>query len=75
MNNNYGSPYENPFNTGIKYMGGRPVLQRNYDEVFDASKYEGKDTIELETYARNLHNYLMDRDWETGLPPIYLIPV
>lgn len=42
-----------PFN-----VSSRPPLPRNYSEEFNAQDYENKNSIELESYARNLHNYL-----------------
>jgi len=42
-----------PFNVTSK-----PPLPRNYAETFDPAQYECKDSVELESYARNLHNYL-----------------
>lgn len=43
----------NPFNYTPK-----PPLPRNYSEDFNPADYECKSNIELESYARNLHNYL-----------------
>lgn len=37
----------------------RPSLPKNYADTFVAADYECKDSIELESYARNLHNYLL----------------
>lgn len=34
-------------------------LPRNYSEEFVAADYECKDTLELESYQRNLRNYLL----------------
>lgn len=45
--------YNSPFETQAK-----PVLNKNYAEVFNEEDYEGKNNIELESYSRNLHNYL-----------------
>jgi len=52
---NYGSPSGNPFNSPHQQQA---PLARNYAETFNAADYECKDSIELESYARNLHNYL-----------------
>lgn len=46
----------------------RPQLQKNYSEVFDPREYECKDSIELESYARNLHNYLTSLLPQTPFP-------
>lgn len=46
MNSPFNTPQRNP-------------LPRNYAEIFDPKDYECKDSIELESYARNLHNYMM----------------
>lgn len=37
----------------------KPALPRNYADVFRPEDYECKESLELESYARNLHNYLM----------------
>src|ERR1700760_542102 len=50
------SPFSSPLLTQQSYA--RPPLPRNYSETFNAADYEKKDSIELESYARNLHNYL-----------------
>ena len=34
-------------------------LPRNYAEIFDPKDYECKDSLELESYAHNLRNYLL----------------
>ncbi len=49
MNSPFGSP------SPSQQSGPAP---RNYAEVFDPRDYEGKSDIELESYARNLHNYI-----------------
>lgn len=36
-----------------------PPLQRNYADVFKPEDYECKDSVELESYARNLRNYML----------------
>jgi len=51
---NMNSPYQNPFDKPVQQQ-----LQRNYSDVFKAEDYECKDSLELESYARNLRNYLM----------------
>lgn len=51
---NMNSPYNSPFNV----QSPKP-LPRNYSETFNAEEYECKDSIELESYSRNLRNYLM----------------
>lgn len=48
------SPYQNPFET----RRAQP-LPRNYSEEFVAADYECKDSVELESYRRNLRNYLL----------------
>lgn len=47
-------------NSPFGYLNNTPAkpLARNYSETFDPQEYEAKDSIELESYARNLHNYL-----------------
>lgn len=46
----------NPFD----YMSSKtPNLQRNYAETFKPEDYECKETLELESYQRNLRNYLL----------------
>lgn len=54
MNFGRNSPYQNPFDKEQK-----PQLQKNYSDTFNPEEYECKDSIELESYARNLRNYLM----------------
>lgn len=49
MNSPFGSPSE----------PRPPPLQRNYADVFKPEDYECKDSVELESYARNLRNYLI----------------
>lgn len=51
---NMNSPYHSPFN-----VSSPPQRPKNYAEVFDPKEYECKESIELESYARNLRNYLM----------------
>lgn len=48
----YHSPFGSPADV-------KQPLPRNYAEAFNPEDYECKDSIELESYARNLHNYLM----------------
>lgn len=57
------SPYKNPFET----KGTQP-LPRNYSDVFNPEDYEWKDSIELESYARNLTNYLRQLLQQTPFP-------
>lgn len=48
----YGSPFGSPRQT-------QPApLPRNYSEIFDPAEYECKTDVDLESYARNLSNYL-----------------
>lgn len=51
------SPYQSPF--GQPSQPSKPALPKNYSEVFKEEEYECKDSIELESYARNLRNYLL----------------
>lgn len=57
------SPYTSPFETSRT-----PTLPRNYSDTFDPKEYECKDSLELESYARNLHNYLMTLLPQTPFP-------
>lgn len=50
--NNWSSPFGSP-----SQRTSQP-LARNYSEVFDERDYECKSDLELESYARNLSNYL-----------------
>lgn len=52
MNNWSTSPFGSPS------QPQQQPLQRNYSEIFDPKQYECKTDIELESYARNLSNYL-----------------
>lgn len=52
-----------PFNSSPKQ-----TLNKNYSEVFDPAEYECKDTQDLESYRRNLHNMLMDYLKQTPFP-------
>lgn len=47
--------YHNPFDNKPQQQ----PLPRNYSDTFNEADYECKDSIELESYARNLRNYLM----------------
>lgn len=55
--------YNNPFETQQ-----RVPLTKNYAEVFNETDYEGKSTIELESYARNLSNHLNTYLTQTPFP-------
>lgn len=48
--------YEPPF--GTPGLPQQP-LAKNYSDVFVAADYEHKDSVELESYARNLRNTLL----------------
>lgn len=48
--------YGSPFNTG--YSSPKAPLPRNYSDEFNPEEYECKSSIELESYQRNLLNYL-----------------
>lgn len=48
--------YQSPF--GSPRQQAPPPLSRNYAEIFDPKDYECKSDLELESYARNLSNYL-----------------
>lgn len=48
--------YQPPF--GSPKQQAQPQLAKNYTEIFDERDYECKTDIELESYARNLSNYL-----------------
>lgn len=54
MNSPYNT-YNNPFDNKPQ----QPAFPRNYSDTFNEADYECKDSIELESYARNLRNYLM----------------
>lgn len=54
--NSPSNSWSSPFETYQK----PPPLPRNYSEVFDPADYECKSNIELESYARNLHNTLIN---------------
>ncbi len=57
------SSHSSPFETFTP-----PQKQRNYSDIFDPKEYECKDSLELESYARNLHNYLMTLLPQTPFP-------
>lgn len=57
----YNSPFGSPSDV-------KTPLPRNYAEAFNPEDYECKDSIELESYARNLHNYLMSLLKQTPFP-------
>lgn len=64
MNNSqfhYNPPMGNPSEQ-------KQYLPRNYATEFNPEDYECKDSIELESYARNLHNYLMGLLKQTPFP-------
>ncbi len=47
--------YNSPFNT----QQAATPKPRNYSDVFNPEEYECKASLELESYARNLKNYLL----------------
>lgn len=56
MNKNNTPTYRNPFDDAPK----GPLYQpRNYSDSFKPEEYESMSSIDMEAYARNLHNYLM----------------
>lgn len=59
FNGSPGSPFA--------YQTQKP-LPRNYAEEFNEADYECKDSIELESYARNLSNYLNGLLTQTPFP-------
>jgi hypothetical protein len=59
--NHYTSPFGSPSDV-------KAPLPRNYSDAFNPEEYECKDSIELESYARNLHNYLMGLLKQTPFP-------
>lgn len=59
MNGSYNSPFN---------VTSPKPLPRNYSDVFNAEEYECKESIELESYARNLHNYLNSLLPQTPFP-------
>lgn len=61
MNFGHNSPFGSPSEV-------KPTLQKNYGDAFNPEEYECKDSIELESYARNLHNYLMTLLKQTPFP-------
>lgn len=58
-----------PFPTTNSLAKSRPdQLQRNYSEIFDPTEYECKTDTELESYARNLRNYVLSLLQQTPFP-------
>lgn len=55
--------YKSPF----EYTTQKPLV-KNYAEIFDPKEYECKDSLELESYGRNLHNYLKTLLEQTPFP-------
>ena len=57
MNSHSSYRYEPPF--GVPALPQQP-LPKNYADEFVAADYEHKDSVELESYARNLRNKLLE---------------
>lgn len=60
--------YHSPFGSPSQHNYSRPPLPRNYSEIFDPAEYECKSDLDLESYARNLSNYLNKLLTETPFP-------
>lgn len=67
MSQRYPSHYGSPFGSPTPEPATRS-LPKNYSETFNAEDYECKTTVDLEAYARNLHNMLMDFLKQTPFP-------